>query len=262
MCFHSTDPNLFYAAHGATIARFDRRNVATALGSISHNSDDITQLDMHASGNFLAAADDSGAVQIVDLRTETRLKTLNGHENICSTFRFRPEAPSKGVSGGLDSTIVSWDAVKGKRLAKVSAPDLPAPAETSESVPCPPAINPPYAFDIAFTPDGTSFAAALGSGAIHVLDCQSEGKLRHRSAIGAHMGSVASVAYLREASPMLVSGGVDGHLRLWSLSSTPSLASSVAMGAKVNAVCVSSYSPRTVFVGSVRRGVDEVVVRG
>lgn len=55
-------------------------------------------------GTFLAAADDSGEVKIVDLATGSVFKTLRGvHTNICSGVQFHPKKSWEVVTGGLDA---------------------------------------------------------------------------------------------------------------------------------------------------------------
>jgi hypothetical protein len=61
--------------------------------------EDISHVSVHAQGQYLGAADDGGEVKIIDLHQinfATPFKTLrNGHQNVCSTFEFRPCAPTK-----------------------------------------------------------------------------------------------------------------------------------------------------------------------
>ncbi|KAK9848493.1 hypothetical protein WJX84_003196 [Apatococcus fuscideae] len=61
------------------------------VSSLECNQDDINQLAINPKGTYLAAADDTGSIQIVALQQAmSPFKHLHGgHQNICSTVAFR-----------------------------------------------------------------------------------------------------------------------------------------------------------------------------
>jgi WD40 repeat protein len=72
--------------------------------SYEYNRDEINQVAVNRKGTFLAAADDSGEVKIVDLATNSVFKTLRGvHKNICSGVQFHPKKIWEVATGGLDA---------------------------------------------------------------------------------------------------------------------------------------------------------------
>ena len=81
------------------------------------NSDEINSLALSPNGTYLAAADDSGEVKILNVRTHELHKTLRGsHTNICAAVAFRPHQPWEVLSCGLDAQAVRWNFATGRPL--------------------------------------------------------------------------------------------------------------------------------------------------
>ena len=102
--------DILYAAYGNTVTCLDMR-MAPSSGKLqkhTFNTDDINQITVNLKSSYLAAADDSGEVKIMDIRQHCLYKTLRSvHTNICSSMQFNPCRPWEVISGGLDSKIVS-----------------------------------------------------------------------------------------------------------------------------------------------------------
>lgn len=171
----SGSEHVLYAAAGSTVYCLDVRQGPTGspLQTYSFNTEEINQVALNPKATYLAAADDSGAVKIIDLRSHKLFKTLQGaHSNICSSVQFHSRRPWEVVTGGLDSKIVKWDFNRGRPLQVV---DLAATAVTSnEGVGgfC----NPPFIHALASMEGdvpgeaGKLLAAARGDGAVDVFD--------------------------------------------------------------------------------------------
>ncbi|KAG0607603.1 hypothetical protein M758_8G041800 [Ceratodon purpureus] len=171
--------HVLYAAAGSTVYCLDVRQGPTGspLQTYSFNVEEINQVALNFKGTYLAAADDSGAVKVIDTRTHKVFKTLQGaHSNICSSVQFHSRRPWEVVTGGLDSKIVKWDFNRGRPLQVV---DLAAAAVTcSEGVGgfC----NPPFVHALASIEGdvpgeaGKLLAVARGDGAIDVFDSSLE----------------------------------------------------------------------------------------
>ncbi len=87
------------------------------LQRYAFNSEDINSLALSPNGTYLAAADDSGEVKIINVRTQELHKTLRGsHTNICAAVAFRPHHPWEVLSGGLDAQAVRWNFASGRPL--------------------------------------------------------------------------------------------------------------------------------------------------
>jgi WD40 repeat protein len=90
---------------------------ASIVHRFAFNRDEINDLALSYNGSYLAAADDSGELKIIDLRTQELHKTLRSvHDNICAAVAYRPHHPWEVLSGGLDSKLVRWNLATGRPL--------------------------------------------------------------------------------------------------------------------------------------------------
>lgn len=102
------------------------------------NSDEINSLALSPNGTYLAAADDSGEIKVINVRTHQLHKTLKGaHTNICAAVAFRPHHPWELLSGGLDAQVVRWNFATGRPLRQWQ---MGGEAEQSDSAQVSPAV--------------------------------------------------------------------------------------------------------------------------
>ncbi|CAM6050438.1 unnamed protein product [Sphagnum compactum] len=170
---------ILYAAAGAQVYCLDLRlgPSASPLHTYNFNSEEINQVAVNHKGTFLAAADDSGEIKVINLQNHKLFKTLQGvHSNICSSAVFHPRRPWEVVSGGLDSKIVKWDFSRGRPLHVV---DLASTANISnEGVGQ--ICNPPFVHSLSVTEGdipgeaGKLMAAGRGDGGVDVFDLSFE----------------------------------------------------------------------------------------
>jgi WD40 repeat protein len=110
--FHPTNPNFVFASSSQTVFEFDLRTDSVLMTDSSRdfscNSDDISQIAIHPKGQFLASADDSGEVKVIDLQSNRIFKSLRVHDNICSSVQFRPGVAWDAATGAFDSSLVLW----------------------------------------------------------------------------------------------------------------------------------------------------------
>ncbi|TGZ72538.1 hypothetical protein CRM22_002028 [Opisthorchis felineus] len=90
-----------YSAHGNRIYTWDLRYLCEPLSEWKVNEDEVNWIDVLKGESRLAAADDSGAVQILDTSSGEVVRTLQKHNNICSVAKFRPMRSWQLISGGL-----------------------------------------------------------------------------------------------------------------------------------------------------------------
>lgn len=107
LAFSPRRPHHLYAAHGAAVALLDVRALREPVERLRFNEDEINCLALADGGDLLAAADDSGAVKVVDLESEKVVRSLR-HANICSSVAFRPRRPQSLVSCGLDMQVTLY----------------------------------------------------------------------------------------------------------------------------------------------------------
>ena len=232
VCFSPKLAHAVFAASGSTIFEFDLRKEGVVLTEPSTayetNNEEINQIVVHPKkGNYLAAADDSGDITLIDIEKRKHYRTLSrAHESICNCVAFRPKVNYDLISGALDTSIAYWDISRGRlqHLTKFSDAaeqefaDGEGAVEESQQTKL---FNPPFVYSMDFTSDGRSFAAGLGDGVVSVFDFKSRSSVL---SLQAHATAVNQVKFVGQAgcdSQCLLSAGNDQRVLLWKLSLQP-----------------------------------------
>ncbi|GMH45762.1 hypothetical protein BSKO_13725 [Bryopsis sp. KO-2023] len=115
IAFHPSESHRVFTACGAEVVEFDTRAMPTNFsdGTVKRypfSAEEINGIDIHASGNYLAAADDSGDIMVIDLNRGASLQRLHGiHTNIASSTLFSRYSDDEVLSGGLEGKLICWD---------------------------------------------------------------------------------------------------------------------------------------------------------
>lgn len=151
-------------------------------------------------GRQLATGDTDCQVRVWDTDTGQLLQICRGHANWVRFVTFSPDGQLL-ASGGADHTVRLWQAESGVGVKTLSG--------HSHEV-----------FAVAFSPDGQLLASASGDGTVKLWE------VRHGTCcqtLRGHQDWVRSLAFLpssdlaqnRIPSWQLVSGGIDGCIKLW-----------------------------------------------
>uniref|UniRef100_A0A0D9Y4Z4 Uncharacterized protein n=1 Tax=Oryza glumipatula TaxID=40148 RepID=A0A0D9Y4Z4_9ORYZ len=277
MCFKAGNEDLVYASAGNKILSFDVRMgpQAKPLDTYNYNRDEINQIAVSSKG-FLAAADDSGDVKIINTIQKCLYKRLR-------------EAHTT-ITGGLDSKLAVWDFSKGRTLFSIDY-GSPEMQNGSSGGQC---FNPPFVHSIAVSEEGIlggSYkvcAVARGDGAVDVVDLeyelapakskglprmadlsltskrtdigdgcgsQRQGKRIHLDyTVGGHTSSVSCVTFsaFGEKGKFLVSGGNDSSIKLWDWSkgffSETNNSAELVLDIKVNWLCTTTTDSDNLIV--------------
>lgn len=213
--------SLFCSA-GGKVLEFDLRAGSGSCGLIvtsptavlDDGEEEVNELAIHPKGEYLAAADDSGAVKIYSTTTRRVHKTLkNAHMSICHAVRFRPRTSWDIVSGALDSTLAFWDFSSGRVRRKLNlVEDMESSSASASSSSVQQLFNPPFVYSVDFSADGRFLAAGLGDSGVVVLDAKT------RAPIGrcdGHSAPICQVHYPCFDSKLLTSSGNDRRLLVW-----------------------------------------------
>ena len=103
--FSPRHPARLYTSHGETVSLLDARSLKEPVEGFHVNEEEINCLSVNETDSFLAAADDSGAIKVMDLENKKVSRSLR-HLNICSSVAFRPQRPQSLVSCGLDMQVI------------------------------------------------------------------------------------------------------------------------------------------------------------
>ncbi|XP_018654876.1 putative wd40 protein [Schistosoma mansoni] len=107
--FSAARSHILYSAYGQQIVSWDIRRMTEPVVTWEVNDDEINSIDFSGDEHRLSSADDSGAVQIIDVNNGQVTRTLKKHDNICSSAKFRPGRTWQLISGGLDCRVIVSD---------------------------------------------------------------------------------------------------------------------------------------------------------
>lgn len=181
ICFKSGNEDHVYVSAGNEILSFDIRmgSQSKPLETYNYNRDEINQIAVSSKG-YLAAADDSGDVKIVNTTQKCLYKRLReAHTSICSSVQFIPWRPWTAITGGLDSKLAVWDFSKGRTLFSIDygSPELQNSSSSGSTGQC---LNPAFVHSVAVSEEGILgglykvCAVARGDGAVDVVDLEYE----------------------------------------------------------------------------------------
>ncbi|CAD5187920.1 unnamed protein product [Musa acuminata subsp. malaccensis] len=182
LCFKTGNDDILYASSGTKVSCFDIQMASSwkPLETYSYNKDEINQISFSTKSNFLAAADDSGEVKIIDSCQQSLYRTLRMvHTSICSCVQFVPWKPWTAITGGLDLKLAIWDFSKG-RPHNVIDYGMAEPDSNITNGNAGQCFNPAFVHSIA-VPEVDMLpglnkvcAAARGDGVIDVIDLEVE----------------------------------------------------------------------------------------
>ncbi|XP_028914711.1 WD repeat-containing protein 53 isoform X2 [Ornithorhynchus anatinus] len=209
--FSPSRPATLFASHGRAVSELDARALGDPVRHFRANAEEINCLSLNGTEGLLASADDSGAVEVVDLGDpRASRRSLRGHANICSAVAFRPRRPRSLLSCGLDAQVMLWSVRKSRPLWTAS---LQEGKEGSEEPSAGRLFNPPLAHSLSVASCGDLFGCGAEDGTVRlfrVTGVEAEGRLAFR----AHGLGVSQVRFL-PGTHLLLSGGNDGKVRLW-----------------------------------------------
>ncbi|KFQ29034.1 PREDICTED: WD repeat-containing protein 53 [Merops nubicus] len=214
LVFAPLRPTRLYSSHGETISLLDVRSLKEPVESFHVNEEEINCLSVNESDSFLAAADDSGTIQVIDLESKKVRRALR-HSNICSSVAFRPQRPQSLVSCGLDMQVMLWNLQKARPLWTTNLQECEMGEDSPQSAGQ--FFNPPLAHSLSVASCGNIFGCGAQDGKVRIFRVTStkfEGELEFQ----AHSLGVSQVLFMPEAY-WLLTGGNDGKVLLWDISS-------------------------------------------
>ncbi|XP_005383193.1 PREDICTED: WD repeat-containing protein 53 [Chinchilla lanigera] len=213
--FSHSCPTKLYTAHGETISILDARALKASLDHFHVNEEEINCLSLNETENFLASADDSGAIKILDLENKKVSRSLKRHSNICSSVAFRPQRPQSLVSCGLDMQVILWNLQKARplwitHLQEDETEEMEGPQSPGQL------LNPALAHSVSVASCGNVFSCGAEDGKVRVFRVTG---VKCEQALGfkGHALGVSQVCFLPE-SYLLLTGGNDAKIMLWDAS--------------------------------------------
>ncbi|XP_061862227.1 WD repeat-containing protein 53 isoform X2 [Colius striatus] len=206
-------PTRLYASHGESISLLDVRSLKEPVERFHVNEEEINCLSVNETDKFLAAADDSGAIKVMDLENKKVIRSLR-HSNICSSVVFRPQRPQSLVSCGLDMQVMLWNLQKARPLWATNLQECEAGDSLQSAGQF---FNPPLAHCLSVASCGNVFGCGAQDGRVRVFRVTGARFERELEFQGHSLG-VSQVLFLPGVYRLL-SGGNDGKVLLWDVSS-------------------------------------------
>jgi len=205
--------DLFYVACGVKIYCYDLRNLSSCASSYNFNEEEINEITLNEKENFLAAADDSNNIKVINLTDSKLFKTLRKHTNICCTVRFRPHRSWELLSGGYDSKLIQWDFGKSRAYCIMDMQEMGCVPDELDCY----LVNPPFVHSIAVSATGNTVAVGTENALVQLFDA-SKRTLQLRHTLRAHTQGVSQVhCPVFAPDKFVVSGGNDGRICVWDL---------------------------------------------
>ncbi|XP_074009887.1 WD repeat-containing protein 53 [Numenius arquata] len=212
--FSPCHPTRLYTSHGETISLLDVRSLKEPVEHFHVNEEEINCLSVNETESFLAAADDSGAIKIVDLENKKVSRSLR-HSNICSSVAFRPQRPQSLVSCGLDMQVMLWNLQKARPLWTTNLQECETEDDSPQSAGQ--FFNPPLAHSLSVASCGNIFGCGAQDGKVRIFRVTGV-KFERELEFEGHSLGVSQVLFMPEAY-WLLTGGNDGKVLLWDVSS-------------------------------------------
>nr|XP_029121311.1 WD repeat-containing protein 53 isoform X3 [Elaeis guineensis] len=217
LCFKAGNEDIVYASSGTKVLCLDIHMVSSwkPLETYNYNKDEINQIAYSSKSNFLAAADDSGDVKIIDTSQQCLYKTLRAvHTSICSSVQFLSWKPWAAITGGLDSKLAMWDFSKG-RPSNVIDYGMP---EVDGTVSCESGLATMKSKNFSQSKNFQSRSKKSGIQAANQATGRNLGKrIQLDYSLGGHTAAVSCVSFslFGERGKFLISGGNDACVKLW-----------------------------------------------
>ncbi|KAL4647027.1 WD repeat-containing protein 53-like [Arapaima gigas] len=211
--------NVLYVSHGEAVSVLDPRSLKGPIEKLSVGTDEINWLSLNETGAVMAAADDSGAVRVVELASGKVTRTLRRHANICSSVAFRPQRPHSLVSAGLDMQVMLWSLQKARPLWTVNLQEV-TEEEEGDTQTSGQLLNPPLAHCVSVATCGNAVACGAEDGRVHLLRVGAGSRPEHHTSLQTHSQGVAQAHFLSFLPHpyWLATGGNDSQVALWDVS--------------------------------------------
>ena len=130
--------------------------------------------------------------------TGSSVGELSGHSKPVNAVAVRAQRPFRAVSAADDNHVLFYTGVPFKYARTLTN-------------------HTRFVQDVAYAPNGATFASAGADGRLFVYDGTSGdniGELRDEATPSAHQGTIFAISYAPDSS-LLASAGADGYIRVW-----------------------------------------------
>ncbi|KAJ1332429.1 hypothetical protein BSLG_008731 [Batrachochytrium salamandrivorans] len=255
ICFAWNSSDLLYVSVGASLLLCDLRSSdSRPWVHVFDAADDINKIDAHWNGSYVALADDSGSVHVLETaatphKPYRKLRKAHTNVMVAITYSNRKNMIALSTTDRVDCNQRMFPS-KATMAAVVEQHGLfyPLPQTNIEADSLfAQGLNPPFGYDLKFNSTGNTCVVALGDGSIDCIQWNSDDhgsrlskkasqslRKANRSTVcrqrlsGPHAWSATAVSFApkleqsNDAMDMFVSASIDGSVALWSVPPTSS----------------------------------------
>ena len=178
----------------------------TRLHTLTGHTDRLARVAWHPHGSLVGTASYDRTWRLWDVERGTCLVEQEGHSSGVYTVAFHPDG-SLAISGGLDAACRVWDLRTGRSVLTLEG-------------------HAKGVLTVATSPNGFHVATGSDDHSVRVWDLRRKAIL---ATLPGHTSLVSVVKYDPSLGDVLLSGGYDGTVKIWSAAADYGLLRSVAV---------------------------------
>ena len=153
----------------------------------------VTAIALSPNGKILASGSMNGSIQLWNIATGSKIRTLQGHSDRIESVAFSPDGKTL-ASGSNDETIKLWNVATGTEIGSVQGSFFSV-------------------YSVTFSPNGKTLVSGSSDGTIKLWDVSTTKEIL--TLLG-HTAKVSAVAFSPDGK-ILASGSDDRIIKLWNV---------------------------------------------
>ena len=153
----------------------------------------VTAIALSPNGKILASGSMNGSIQLWNIATGSKIRTLQGHSDRIESVAFSPDGKTL-ASGSNDETIKLWNVATGTEIGSLQGSFFSV-------------------YSVTFSPDGKTLASGSSDGTIKLWDVSTTKEIL---TLPGHTAKVSAVAFSPDGK-ILASGSDDRIIKLWNV---------------------------------------------
>jgi WD40 repeat protein len=175
----------------------------------------VTAIALSPKGEILASGSKNGSIELWNIATGSKIRTLQGHSDRIESLAFSPDGKTL-ASGSNDETIKLWNVATGTEIGSLQGSFFSV-------------------YSVTFSPNGKTLASGSSDGTIKLWDVFTTNE---RLTLAGHTTKVNAVAFSPDGR-ILASGSSDNTIKLWNIDTGTKIRTLTGHSNRVNSVAFS-----------------------
>ncbi|MBD2694301.1 trypsin-like peptidase domain-containing protein [Anabaena catenula] len=175
----------------------------------------VTAIALSPKGEILASGSKNGSIELWNIATGSKIRTLQGHSDRIESLAFSPDGKTL-ASGSNDETIKLWNVATGTEIGSLQGSFFSV-------------------YSVTFSPNGKTLASGSSDGTIKLWDVFTTNE---RLTLAGHTTKVNAVAFSPDGR-ILASGSSDNTIKLWNIDTGTEIRTLTGHSNRVNSVAFS-----------------------